>query len=56
MKAGSPDLKNFVSFILKKEPEGRPTADVLLKHPFIEKYGEMETAEELYEGGSFSHY
>ena len=39
MKAGSPDLKNFVSFILKKEPEGRPTAEMLLKHPFIEKYG-----------------
>ena len=38
MKVGSIQLKTFVNLILKSEPEKRPKAEQLLKHPFITKY------------------
>lgn len=47
MKAGSPELRSFVNFILKKNPAKRPDADIVLQHPFIKKYAEIETSEEL---------
>lgn len=47
MKAGSPELRSFVNFILKKNPAKRPDADIVLQHPFIKKYSEIETSEEL---------
>lgn len=47
MAAGSPELRSFVGFVLKKNPAKRPDADTMLKHPFIEKYRDLETSEEL---------
>jgi serine/threonine protein kinase len=41
MKRGSPELKSFITFILRKDPSHRPTGEVLLKHPFITKYGDI---------------
>ena len=38
MKVGSLQLKTFTNLILKSEPQKRPRADQLLKHPFITKY------------------
>lgn len=47
MATGSPELRSFVGFVLKKNPAKRPDADTMLKHPFIEKYRDLETSEEL---------
>jgi serine/threonine protein kinase len=38
MHEGSPELRSFVSFILRKNPAKRPDAETLLMHPYIEKY------------------
>jgi len=34
----SPEFCSFISECLQKEPEDRPTASLLLNHPFIKKY------------------
>lgn len=47
MRRGSPELKSFITFILRKEPSQRPTGEVLLNHPFITKYEDIEIADEL---------
>jgi hypothetical protein len=47
MKKGSPELRSYINFILKKNPAKRPDADILLQHPFIRKYAEIDTSEEL---------
>ena len=47
MKVGSYVFKNFVTFILKKDPEKRPNAQAICEHPFIMKFKELETNEEL---------
>ena len=47
MKVGSYVFKNFVTFILRKDPEKRPNAQAIYEHPFILKFKEMETNEEL---------
>jgi serine/threonine protein kinase len=47
MESGSPELRSFVTFILRKNPTKRPDADTILRHPFIEKYRDLETSEEL---------
>ena len=39
MSQGSVELRNFIGFALRKEPGSRPSAEVLLRHPFIESYG-----------------
>lgn len=41
MREGSPELRSFVNFILRKNPSKRPDADILLLHPFISKYKEL---------------
>jgi hypothetical protein len=41
MREGSPELRSFVNFILRKNPSKRPDADILLSHPFISKYKEL---------------
>lgn len=47
MKYGSPELRSFVNFILRKNPSKRPDADIILLHPFIQKYQDLETSDEL---------
>lgn len=47
LPTGSPEIRSFISFLLKKDPERRPDADIILRHPFIEKYEEIETCEEI---------
>lgn len=47
MNTGSAEFKSFVTFILRKNPSKRPDADTILKHPFIEKFRDMETSDEL---------
>ena len=49
MEEGSVELSNFLSHCLKKDPQQRPSAGRLLRHPFIVKWGQLETAEEMCE-------
>ena len=44
MDRGSPEIKSFINFILKKNPSKRPDADIILLHPFITKYKDIETS------------
>jgi len=44
MKVGSIEFRSFISFILRKDPERRPDAELLMKHPFITNYKHIETA------------
>lgn len=44
MTKGSIELQNFLTYCLKKNPKERPSADKLLRHPFIKKWAEMETS------------
>jgi hypothetical protein len=41
MTIGSPYLKSFITFILRKNPTKRPDAETILHHPFIKKYAEL---------------
>lgn len=41
MKTGSPELRSFIGFILRKNPSKRPDADILLSHPFIKKFQDL---------------
>ena len=41
IKVGSEVFKNFVYFILKKDPEKRPNAMAIYEHPFIGKFKEL---------------
>lgn len=43
----SREFEDFVLQLLKKDPRERLTADILLSHPFIEKYKKVEVCEEL---------
>lgn len=45
MDKGSPELRSFVTFILRKNPVKRPDADTVRRHPFIDKYRDLETSE-----------
>lgn len=47
MKEGSAELRSFITFILRKNPAKRPDTATILMHPFIEKFKEMETSDEL---------
>jgi serine/threonine protein kinase len=47
MESGSSSAKEFISSALKKEPESRMTSKMMLEHPFISKYIEIETCEEI---------
>jgi len=47
MIVGSPEIRSFVNFILKKNPIKRPDADIILEHPFIKKYEDLETSEQI---------
>lgn len=38
---------SFVVAALEKDPEQRPKAEALLEHPFMRKFAELETSEEL---------
>lgn len=35
MQVGSPEIRSFLTFILRKNPAKRPDAYTLSKHPFI---------------------
>ena len=48
MCVGSQVLRNFITFILRKDPEKRPNAEAIINHPFIQKFKELETNEELF--------
>jgi hypothetical protein len=50
MTVGSEVFRNFVSFILRKDPNKRPDAVSLQNHPFILKFKEIETTDELCQG------
>jgi hypothetical protein len=41
MTVGSPEIRSFISFVLNKNPERRPDAEIVLMHPFIKKYEEI---------------
>lgn len=43
----SKEFKDFVTLCLNKEPERRPSARALLKHPFVRKAGKTEMLQEL---------
>lgn len=47
MSTGSLELRNFLNHVLKKNPKERPSASKLLLHPFIKKWKDIETSEEL---------
>ena len=47
MQKGSPEMRSFITFILRKNPSKRPDTDTIKRHPFIEKYKGFETSEEL---------
>jgi len=47
MQKGSPELRSFITFILRKDPSKRPDTDTIKKHPFLVKYKDLETSEEL---------
>lgn len=47
MQKGSPELRSFITFMLRKNPSKRPDTSTILKHPFIEKYKDLETSDEL---------
>jgi len=47
MKTGSPEIRSFITFILRKNPAKRPDTDTIKRHPFLEKYKDLETLEEL---------
>ncbi|KAH7682841.1 Mitogen-activated protein kinase kinase protein [Dioscorea alata] len=38
----SPEFGSFIDSCLQKDPEARPTADDLLEHPFLRKYGNSD--------------
>jgi serine/threonine protein kinase len=44
MKTGSPELKDFITFILKKDPNKRPEAAAIKQHDFIRKYQDLDTS------------
>lgn len=44
MKTGSLEFRDFITFILKKDPVKRPDAQLLKNHPFIKKYKDLDTA------------
>ncbi len=44
MKTGSPELRNFITFILKKDPNKRPDAQTIKQHEFIKKYKDLDTS------------
>jgi hypothetical protein len=44
MEIGSPELRSFITFILRKNPIKRPDSDTIKRHPFIEKYRDLETS------------
>lgn len=41
MRVGSPELRSFISFILRKDPSKRPDSSILLSHPFIKKFQDL---------------
>ncbi|KAK5134793.1 hypothetical protein LTR08_006168 [Meristemomyces frigidus] len=43
----SKDFKDFVALCLNKDPDRRPSARALLKHPFIRRAGKTELLQEL---------
>eukprot|EP00029_Vermamoeba_vermiformis_P013218 TRINITY_DN812_c0_g6_i1.p1 TRINITY_DN812_c0_g6~~TRINITY_DN812_c0_g6_i1.p1 ORF type:complete len:728 (-),score=309.74 TRINITY_DN812_c0_g6_i1:185-2368(-) len=45
-KAWSPEFNDFIANCLVKNPEKRPTSDIMLKHPFLEK-AKVEAVMEL---------
>lgn len=47
MEVGSPELRSFVTFILRKNPNKRPDAETIMKHPFLRKYLDLETSDEI---------
>ena len=47
MKIGSPELRQFITFILKKDPAKRPDAQQIKHHEFIKKYKDLDTSEEI---------
>lgn len=53
MTEGSEVFRNFVTFILRKDPEKRPNAEAIYNHPFISKFRELETNEEICQKVSF---
>lgn len=44
MEVGSPELKSFITFILRKDPAKRPDTELIKKHPFLVKYKNLETS------------
>lgn len=44
MKTGSPQLRDFITFILKKDPTKRPDAKAIRNHGFISKYKDIDTS------------
>lgn len=47
MRTGSLELRNFLTLILKKDPNKRPDSEKLKNHEFIKKYRNIETSEEI---------
>jgi len=41
METGSPELRSFITFILRKNPAKRPDTDTIKRHPFIEKFKDL---------------
>ena len=44
MKIGSPEFRDFITFILKKDPNKRPEASAVKQHEFIKKYKNLDTS------------
>jgi len=44
MRTGSPEMRNFLTLILKKDPNKRPDTEKLKSHEFIRKYRNIETS------------
>lgn len=47
MNTGSPELRSFITFILRKNPSKRPDTRIIKQHPFIENYLQIDTSDEL---------
>lgn len=43
MEGNTKEAIDFVMISLEKDPEKRPKSEVLLSHPFLKKYEELET-------------